>query len=65
MTRKGAHMRTPNLSHLITDTEGQDMVEYCLILACIALLAITSSNGVAANVVQMLTTIANGLTGAI
>jgi Flp pilus assembly pilin Flp len=41
------------------------MIEYCLIFTCVGLLAIASTNGVAANVAQMLTTVGNGLTGSI
>jgi len=65
MTRQEDHLFKPGLNRLLKDTAAQDMVEYCLVFACIGLLAIASTNGVAANVAQMLTTVGNGLTGSI
>jgi Flp pilus assembly pilin Flp len=52
-----------NLIRLLRETEGQDLIEYALAFACIALAAIAGANGVAANVANMLITVSTRLTG--
>lgn len=65
MARQAARLRKLNLVRLIHDCSGQDLIEYALVAACIGLLAVASTNGVATTVGQMLITVGNTFTSSI
>jgi len=58
-------MNIATLNNLLRDESGQDLVEYALVAALIALGAITAMNGVATGLSTAFSTIASDLTSAV
>jgi pilus assembly protein Flp/PilA len=49
------------LNNLLNDESGQDLIEYALIAALIALVAITGLNGLATKINSEFTAVGNGI----
>jgi pilus assembly protein Flp/PilA len=53
------------LQHLLRDESGQDLIEYALVAALIALGAIAAMNGVATGISNAFSAVASDLTSAV
>jgi pilus assembly protein Flp/PilA len=58
-------MKLSTLKHLLRDESGQDLIEYALVAALIALGAVAAMNGVATGISTAFSTVASNLTSAV
>ena len=58
-------MKLSTLMNLLRDESGQDLIEYALVAALIALGAIAAMNGVATGISNAFSAVANDLTSAV
>jgi pilus assembly protein Flp/PilA len=58
-------MKLPTLKSLLRDESGQDLIEYALVAACIALGAIAAMSTLASNISNAFSTVGSKLSSAV